>query len=100
MTEYADVTRVTASTTVSSDPAVLVGLLIATDGSNSPTVTAYNDTDAATAANKITPPVVVDSSSQEFVGFFPAMPIRCRSALHVAVSTLGSGEVMVFWRTM
>jgi len=100
MTEYADVQRLTASATVSADPSVLVGILVATDGVNSPTVVAYNDTDGNTAANRVTPPVVVDSGSQEFVGFFPGVPIRCRSALHITIANLGSGEVMVFWRTM
>ena len=100
MSEYADVTRITSSTTISADPAVLIGLLIATDGSNSPTVVAYNDVDGATAANRVTPPVVASATSQEFVGFMPSMPIRCRTGLHVTIATIGSGEVMVLWRQM
>jgi len=96
-----DVTRITSSTTISVDPAILGGLLVATDGVNSPTITAYNDVDANTEANRVTPPMVVSASSQEYVGFFPGQAaIRCRSALHIAISDLGTGEVMVYWRTM
>lgn len=96
--EYAEPTRLTASAEVYGSPCVLVGFLIATDGGNSPAVTAYNDIDASTAGNKIMPPVVVSSDSQEFVGFFPALPILCRTALYVNISDLGTGEVFVYWR--
>lgn len=98
--EYSDGARLLATGTVYPDPSILVGVLITTDGVNSPTVNIYNNTDATDATLKITPPVVVDAASQEYAGFFPAMPIRCRNGLHVTIANLGSGEVMIFWRPM
>lgn len=98
--EYSEPTRVTgnATTIIYNGPAVLAGLIVATDGSNDPTVTCYDDTDGLTAANRITPPIVVDSTSQEPVGFLPPMPIQCRTALTIVTSGMGTGEVHVYWR--
>lgn len=98
--EYSDVERMLATGTIYEEPAILVGMLIATDGVNDPAVVAYNNTDATDATKKVTPPVIVDSTIQEFVGFFPNMPIRCRNGLHITIASLGSGEVMVYWRPM
>jgi hypothetical protein len=98
--EYSDVERMLATGTIHTDPAILVGMLITSDGVNSPAVVAYNAEDATDATLKVTPPVVVDPTITEFVGLFPNIPIRCRNGLHITIANLGSGEVMVYWRPM
>lgn len=50
-----------------------------------------------TAANKVLPSITYDSSRLGLNGFESSYWINCENGLYVAVSNLGSGEVVVFW---
>jgi hypothetical protein len=91
--------RLLATATITDVPALIVGVLFATDGTNAPVLSIYDNTDATDATKKIIPPVTGLTSSTQWVGFFPNMPIKCRIGIHVVIGgTIGAGEVMVYWR--
>lgn len=93
--------RILATGTITSEPALLVGVLYASDGTNAFSLDLYDNTDATDATKKVIPPSTVLTSSTQFVGFFPNMPIKCRTGLHAVIGgTIGTGEVMIYWRPM
>ena len=92
------VERLLATGTIFDGAALLVGVLYASDGTNAFSLNLYDNTDATDATKKVIPPTTVLTSSTQFVGFFPALPIRCPTGLHAVIGgTIGSGEVMVYW---
>ena len=91
--------RLTATATVSTDPVWVGAFIVATDGVNDPVVAAYNDTDALTAGNRVIPSCTYDASVLGLNGFTLGFMTDFDTALHVTISNLGTGEVMIFYRT-
>ncbi len=94
-----EVARLVATGTITKEPALLIAVLYASDGANAFSLNLYNAEDATVAALKVIPPTTVLTAGTEFVGFTPCLPIKCRNGLHAVIGgTIGTGEVMVYWR--
>jgi len=97
---YADVSYLTASALVNTGAGFLFSILIGTDGVNDPVVTAYNDTDGSTAANRIVPITTYDASALGINGFVLQFAKKFTTGLYVSIANLGSGEVTVDYRAV
>ena len=61
-------------------------------------IAVYNDTSAGTAGNRIVPSVTYDASALGINGFILQFGKKFTTGLYVAISNIGSGEVIVDYR--
>ncbi|MHA2135396.1 MAG: hypothetical protein ACW99J_16165 [Candidatus Thorarchaeota archaeon] len=92
--------RRTTDGSVTTKAAYLAGVLIGKDGSNDPVITVYNDSDAATAANKVVPTNTYDASALGMDGVMLGFALRCDNGIYVDVDSLGTGEVIFYYRDL
>lgn len=81
--------------TIATVPLVLTGLLIGVDAVNDPSVTIY-DSPTAISGDEVIPETPFDASALELKGFVN-FKIHCPKGITVKVSTLGTGEVIVYY---
>jgi len=95
---YADVSRITAATLIYTGSGFLMSMLIGTDGVSDPVIAIYDDTDAATAANKIMPSNTYDASTLGINGVVMKFAKKFSTGLYVDISNMGNGEVVIDYR--
>jgi len=91
---YMTPTRITSTATIHSAACFLGRILIGTDGVNDPVVAVYNNT-AATDATRVIPSVTYDASALGLNGVVLEFAEYLSTGLHVTISNIGTGEVIV-----
>lgn len=96
---YALPVRVEESTLIHTGKGVLMSVLIAVDGVNDPTVAIHDDTDGDTAANEIVPSTTYDAELLTANGVVFKYPKLFTTGLYVKIANIGSGSVVIDYRT-
>ena len=96
----AESSRITASTLIFTGDCVLISLLVGVDGVNDPVVGIFNALDGADPTKRVVPSVTYDASALGLNGYMAAFVKRCRTGLFISIANIGSGEVIVDYRTM
>ena len=91
---YMSPTRIVTTTTIHSAACYLASILVGTDGVSDPVVAVYNNT-SAVDTTRIIPSVTYDASALGLNGVVMEFLTKCTTGLHVVVSNLGSGEVII-----
>ena len=85
--------KLSASSKVADGPAILMGMLIGTDGSNNPTVTVYNSTDNSGA--EVVPTAEYDATVIGLNGYAPGYGKSCKNGIYCEISCAGAVEVVI-----
>ena len=94
--QHAKVSTVTSSTAITSSSAVLMGMLIGTDGANDPEITIYDGTD--NAGSEIVPTTTYDASVLGLNGYVSSYDKRAYNGIYVEITCAGSVEVTLDYR--
>ena len=89
----ANVTKLTSSAKVADGPALLLGMLIGTDGSNNPTVTVHESTD--NSGTEVVPTAEYDATVIGLNGYAPGYAKSCKNGIYVAITCAGTVEVSI-----
>lgn len=96
---YANTTRITESSLIHTGEGYLFSILIGTDTVNDPVIAVYDDTNSDTAGNRIIPSNTYDASALGINGVVLKFAKQFSNGLYVNISNIGSGEVVVGYRT-
>jgi len=92
--------RLTSSGLVYNGHCYLASVLVGTDGVNDPAIGVYNDINGDTEAQRVVPSVTYDAELLGLNGVVYNFLIDCCVGIYVSISNLGSGEVIVSYRTL
>ena len=96
---YGTPIRVTSSTLVYTGRGFLFSLLIGTDTVNDPVIAIHDDTDGDTAANEIVPSNTYDATALGINGLVLKFAKNFTTGLYVKIANLGSGSIIIDYRT-
>ena len=97
---YTIPTTITASTVIHTVPCFLMKIVIGSDGTNNPTLAAYNEANSsATASKQIMPSQTYDAVSLGINGIVYQFAEYCDTGLYVSIAGAGSVVVVVSTRT-
>ena len=89
----ATVDKLSASSKVADGPAVLLGMLIGTDGSNNPTITLYDSTD--NSGTEVVPTAEYDATVIGLNGYAPGYGKSCKNGIYCEITCAGTVEVSI-----
>lgn len=96
---YGTPIRITSSTLIYTGKGFLFSLLIGMDTINDPVIAVQDDTDGDTAENEIVPSNTYDADALGINGLILKFAKHFETGLYVKIANLGSGSVIVDYRT-